>query len=113
MSKPNCLKRNEDKSYTHKYAPNYKIYSVNHDNIPPSCTQSYRRKGWVMIEESLDITDAWLAGNYYYAPDLNNMVELLGSIEVTRVNVQTGESFKEPVTTPYYCSPSSETYWSM
>ena len=113
MSKPNCLKRNEDKSYSHKYVPNYKIYSVNHEDMHSSCTRAYRGKGWIMAEECLDIKDAWLAGNYYYASDLNNMVELLNSIEVTRVNLRTGESFEEPITTPYYCSPSSETYWAM
>ncbi len=32
---------------------------------------------------------------------------------VERTNLMTGEKFKEAVDTPYYCSPSSETYWSM
>jgi hypothetical protein len=32
---------------------------------------------------------------------------------VTRKNVMTGKEFKERFDTPYYCSPSSETYWSM
>ena len=32
---------------------------------------------------------------------------------VTRKNMMTGEEFKERYDTPYYCSPSSETYWSM
>ena len=32
---------------------------------------------------------------------------------VTRTNLQTGKEFKERYDTPYYCSPSSETYWSM
>ena len=31
---------------------------------------------------------------------------------VTRRNFLTGEEFKERFDTPYYCSPSSETYWS-
>jgi hypothetical protein len=31
---------------------------------------------------------------------------------VTRKNFMTGEEFQEDVNTPYYCSPSSETYWS-
>jgi hypothetical protein len=32
---------------------------------------------------------------------------------VERTNLMTGKKFKESVDTPYYCSPSSETYWSM
>ena len=32
---------------------------------------------------------------------------------VTRHNVLTGEEFQERYDTPYYCSPRSETYWSM
>ena len=32
---------------------------------------------------------------------------------VTKRNLLTGEEFVERYDTPYYCSPSSETYWSM
>jgi hypothetical protein len=32
---------------------------------------------------------------------------------VTRTNIQSGKEFQERYDTPYYCSPSSETYWSM
>lgn len=32
---------------------------------------------------------------------------------VTRKNLMTGEEFQERYDRPYYCSPSSETYWSM
>ena len=32
---------------------------------------------------------------------------------VTRKNMMNGAEFKERYDTPYYCSPSSETYWSM
>ena len=31
---------------------------------------------------------------------------------VTRKNLLTGVEFKERYDTPYFCSPSSETYWS-
>lgn len=31
---------------------------------------------------------------------------------VKRVNLMSGKEFWESVNTPYYCSPSSETYWS-
>lgn len=32
---------------------------------------------------------------------------------VERRNIMNGEIFLERYDTPYYCSPSSETYWSM
>lgn len=32
---------------------------------------------------------------------------------VERVDIISGKKFKEHFDTPYYCSPSSETYWSM
>lgn len=31
---------------------------------------------------------------------------------VTKTNIRTGVEFKERYDTPYYCSASSETYWS-
>jgi len=31
---------------------------------------------------------------------------------VTRKNMMNGAEFRERYDTPYYCSPSSETYWS-
>lgn len=35
-----------------------------------------------------------------------------GDRMVTRINAMTGEEFQERADTPYYASPSSETYWS-
>ena len=32
---------------------------------------------------------------------------------VTRKNMMSGAEFQERYDTPYYCSPSSESYWSM
>jgi len=32
---------------------------------------------------------------------------------VTRTSMMGGKEFQERYDTPYYCSPSSETYWSM
>ena len=32
---------------------------------------------------------------------------------VTKKNMMNGKNFEERYDTPYYCSPSSETYWSM
>jgi hypothetical protein len=32
---------------------------------------------------------------------------------VQRTNIMSGDAIFERINTPYYCSPSSETYWSM
>lgn len=32
---------------------------------------------------------------------------------VVRTNLMTGKPFTESANTPYFCSPSSESYWSM
>jgi hypothetical protein len=32
---------------------------------------------------------------------------------VTEKNLMTGKEFKERYDTPYFCSPSSESFWSM
>lgn len=32
---------------------------------------------------------------------------------VERVNLMTGKTYRESVNTPSYCSPASESYWSM
>lgn len=34
------------------------------------------------------------------------------ALPVTRRNIMSGKEFQERADTPYYCSPSSETYWS-
>ena len=33
--------------------------------------------------------------------------------QVTKINMMTGKEYKESINSPHYCSPSSETYWSM
>ena len=32
---------------------------------------------------------------------------------ITKKNMMSGKEFKEKYDTPYYCSPASESYWSM
>ena len=36
-----------------------------------------------------------------------------GDRMVTKINLMSGEEYQERADTPIYCSPSSETYWSM
>jgi hypothetical protein len=58
-------------------------------------TRLCRKAGWSAGELSIvDIKD--------YKPRM-----------VTRKNLMSGAEFQEDVNTPYFCSPSSETFWSM
>jgi hypothetical protein len=58
-------------------------------------TRLCRKAGWSAGELSIvDIKD--------YKPKM-----------VTRKNLMSGAEFQEDVNTPYFCSPSSETFWSM
>ena len=58
-------------------------------------TRLCRKAGWTVSE--LNIVDT----KHYRT----RMVE--------RTNIMSGQKFQEDVNTPYFCSPSSETYWSM
>jgi len=58
-------------------------------------TRLCRKAGWTAGELSIvDVKD--------YKPRM-----------VTRKNLMSGAEYQEDVNTPYFCSPASETYWSM
>ena len=48
------------------------------------------------------VSDLSIVDTQHYKPQM-----------VERVNIMTGEKFEEDVNTPYFCSPSSESFWSM
>jgi len=58
-------------------------------------TRLCRKAGWGV--DQLSIVDI-----RHYKPRL-----------VTRTNLMTGQEYQEDVNTPRFCSPSSETFWSM
>ena len=58
-------------------------------------TRLCNKAGWMLSELSIIDTK-------HYKPQM-----------VTRTNLMTGQEFEEDVNTPYFCSPSSESYWSM
>jgi hypothetical protein len=58
-------------------------------------TRLCNKAGWSVDE--LNIVDT-----KHYKPQM-----------VTRKNLMTGKEFQEDVNTPYFCSPSSESFWSM
>ena len=47
-----------------------------------------------------------------YPADKGYVVEIHETY-VTRVNLMSGKEYQERYDLPYYCSPSSESYWSM
>ena len=57
------------------------------------------KKGLVKNRDEYDIAEEG-----YFHKNIEKWVE--------KHNLLSGKPFKEPVNTPYYCSPSSETYWS-
>jgi hypothetical protein len=52
-----------------------------------------------------DVTQYAVAETSFYYANLEKTV--------TRVNLMSGQEYQERANTPYYCSPSSESYWSM
>jgi hypothetical protein len=58
-------------------------------------TRLCRKQGWGV--DQLSIVDTKL-----YKPKM-----------VERTNIMTGKKFEEDVNTPRFCSPSSESFWSM
>ena len=65
--------------------------------------QDYDTDNLSMLEHSVKHT--WLPSQGYRYE--------IHETYVTRKNMMGGAEFKERYDTPYYCSPSSETYWSM
>ena len=65
--------------------------------------QDYDTDNLSMLEHSVKHT--WLPSQGYRYE--------IHETYVTRKNMMGGGEFKERYDTPYYCSPSSETYWSM
>jgi len=51
---------------------------------------------------------------YAYTTSDNYWSNINGPVKmVERTNLMTGKKFMEAEDTPYFCSPASETYWSM
>ena len=65
--------------------------------------QDYDTDNLSMLEHSVKHT--WLPSQGYRYE--------IHETYVTRKNMMSGAEFKERYDTPYYCSPSSESYWSM
>ena len=65
--------------------------------------EDYATDNLSMLEHS--VKNTWLKRDgYRYA---------IHHTYVVRKSLMNGEEFEERYDTPYYCSPASETYWSM
>lgn len=66
------------------------VLTLNYENVPKEGVERYCKTNYSLPKYRYEIHETW----------------------VVKRNLLTGEEFKERYDTPYYCSPSSETYWS-
>ena len=76
-----------------------------HGAAKAALTRFCKKSGLMPVDSEYPLYKFGIAEIEYYTRSIEKQVE--------RVNLMTGKKFKESVNTPYYCSPSSETYWSM
>ena len=67
------------------------VLTLNYENVPKEGVERYCKANYGSPKYRYEIHETW----------------------VVKKNLLTGAEFKERYDTPYYCSPSSETYWSM
>ena len=90
-------------------------YTVEIYKIDGRCS---KRKGGKRFIEKVDFDNEWTLGKIQeyvekkYPRNLKFMTYVKETY-VTRVNIMSGKEYKERYDTPNYCSPSSESYWSM
>lgn len=67
------------------------------------------------MQNKIPVSDLNTERNPIFIYSIAEINEFYKNIEKTveRTNLMTGKTFRESVNTPYYCSPSSESYWSM
>ena len=75
----------------------------------PNKSRSYKTRGAAQATRTRLCRKAgWSAGDLSIVDTKDYKPRM-----VTRKNLMSGAEFQEDVNTPYFCSPSSETYWSM
>ena len=72
-----------------------------------------RRKDGMVLVSKQDYTDQTYADLERMYPRRPRYIVIIRETYVTKKNLMTGLEYKERYDTPYSCSPSSETYWSM
>ena len=72
-----------------------------------------RTKEGRRLVRKVDLTDVTLDQVERMYPVQPKYVREIHETYVTKRNLMGGAEFKERYDTPYYCSPASESYWSM
>ena len=71
-----------------------------------------RRKDGKKLVYKTDVTDTNLDQMERMYPVRKGHVRMIHETYVTRKNLVTGKAYQERFDTPYFCSPSSESFWS-
>lgn len=66
---------------------------------------------FVRIEDFAPVTEAFINSAADSIRAMGYIVEVFETYK-TEVNMMSGKEYRERYDTPYFCSPSSETYWS-
>jgi hypothetical protein len=72
-----------------------------------------RMKEGMKLVYKTDYTDVTLAQMERMYPVRPGYVRFIHETYVTKKNLMSGVEYQERYDTPYFCSPSSESYWSM
>ncbi len=72
-----------------------------------------RCKEGIKLESKTDYTDRTYAELELLYPRRPRYIVKIVETYVLRKNLMGGAEFRERYDTPYYCSPASESYWSM
>ena len=72
-----------------------------------------RCKEGMKLASKTDFTDMTLEAVERANPVRPGYIREIHETYVVRKNLMGGAEFRERYDTPYYCSPSSESYWSM
>lgn len=72
-----------------------------------------RHKEGKVLVEKIDHTDVTIADMEKMYPARPRYVRFFFETYVTKKNLMGGAEFRERYDTPYFCSPASESYWSM
>lgn len=72
-----------------------------------------RTKDGMKLVYKTDYTDVTLDQMERMYPRRPKYIVKIFETYVTRTNMMSGREYKERYDTPRYCSPSSESYWSM
>lgn len=93
----------------------YVVYDVESTRIAipkPYGKEYYPTEGAAKAAKTRMLKGKRWAGKELEVAEIN-VYRLCVEKMVKRVNLMSGKEYYESVNTPNYCSPSSETYWSM